>query len=95
MAQSQLTPSLLGTWRLLSFEARDSKGQLQFPLGKHVSGLLVYDAYGNMAAHVMKNDRPLFAANDLIAAPMLKSEWRSRVTHHISAPTRLIRRRKL
>jgi hypothetical protein len=64
MAQSQSAPSLLGTWRLLSFEARDSKGQLQYPLGEHVSGLLVYDAGGNMAAHVMKNDRPIFAAND-------------------------------
>jgi hypothetical protein len=64
MAQSQSTPSLLGTWRLVSFEARDSKGHLQYPLGEHVSGLLVYDAGGNMAAHVMRNDRPLFAAND-------------------------------
>jgi Lipocalin-like domain len=64
MAQSQSAPSLLGTWRLLSFEARDSKAQLQYPLGEHVSGLLVYDAGGNMAAHVMKNDRLIFAAND-------------------------------
>jgi Lipocalin-like domain len=64
MAQSQSKPSLLGTWRLVSFEARDSKGQLQYPLGEHVSGLLVYDAGGNMSAHVMRNDRPFFAAND-------------------------------
>src|SRR5437899_9790661 len=64
MAQSRSTPSLLGTWRLVLFEARDSKGQFQYPLGKHVSGLLVYDAAGNMSAHVMRNDRPLFAAND-------------------------------
>ena len=64
MAQSRSTPSLLGTWRLVLFEARDSKGQFQYPLGKHVSGLLVYDAAGNMSAHVMRDDRPLFAAND-------------------------------
>jgi hypothetical protein len=64
MAQSQCAPSLLGTWRLISFEARDSKGQLQYPLGQDVSGLLVYDAAGNMSAHVMRNERPLFAAND-------------------------------
>ena len=44
MAQSQCAPSLLGTWRLVSFEARDSKGQLQYPLGQDVSGLLGYDA---------------------------------------------------
>ena len=64
MAHSQDVPNLLGTWRLVSFEARDLKGQLQDPLGKHVFGQLVYDAGGNMSAHVMSNDRPLFAAND-------------------------------
>ena len=62
--QSQSVPSLLGTWRLVSFEARDSKGQRQYPLGERVSGLLMYDAGGNMSAHVMRNDRSLFAAND-------------------------------
>ena len=29
-----------------------------------MSGLLIYDAGGNMSADVMRNDRPLFAAND-------------------------------
>jgi len=33
-------------------------------LGENVSGLLVYDGGGNMSAHVMRNDRPLFAAKD-------------------------------
>ena len=56
--------NLVGTWRLVSFEARDSKGKVQYPLGEHVSGLLVYDAFGNVSAHVVKNDRPLFAADD-------------------------------
>jgi len=64
MAQSESNPSPVGTWRLESFEARDSKGELQYPLGKHVSGLLHYDAGGNMSAHVMSNDRPLFGTND-------------------------------
>src|SRR5206468_12616500 len=64
MPQSQCAPSLLGAWRLVSFEARDSKGQLQYPLGQDVSGLLVYDAAGNMSAHAMRKERPLFAAND-------------------------------
>jgi hypothetical protein len=62
--QSHPTPALVGTWRLASFEARDSKGQLQYPLGEHVLGLLIYDAGGNMSAHVMRDDCPRFAAND-------------------------------
>ena len=64
MAQSHSAPSLVGTWRLVSLEARDSNGRLQFPLGKQVFGQLFYDAGGNMSAHVMSNDRPLFAVND-------------------------------
>src|SRR5215813_198884 len=55
---------LLGTWRLVSYEARDSTGQLQYPLGKHVTGQLIYDADGNMSAHLMRNDRPAFASKD-------------------------------
>jgi Lipocalin-like domain len=55
---------LVGTWRLVKFEARDSRGKQQYPLGEDVSGQLIYDAAGNMSAHVMRNDRPAFAADD-------------------------------
>ena len=48
----------------MSFEARDAKGKHHYPLGELVSGQLIYDAAGNMSAHVMRNDRPLFAADD-------------------------------
>jgi hypothetical protein len=64
VAQAQSAPSLLGTWRLISFETRDSEGRVQYPLGENVSGLLVYDSGGNMTAHVMRTERPLFAAED-------------------------------
>ena len=64
VAQSQSGPSLLGSWRLVSYEARDSEGRVHYPLGENVSGLLVYDGGSNMSAHVMRNDRPLFAAKD-------------------------------
>jgi len=60
----QSQSGLLGTWRLLSYEARNPDGRVQYPLGENVSGLLVYDGAGNMSAHVTKNDRPLFAAKD-------------------------------
>lgn len=62
--QAQSAPGLVGTWGLVSYEARDSKGEIRYPLGEHVSGQLIYDSAGNMSAHVMRNDRPLFAAND-------------------------------
>jgi Lipocalin-like domain len=64
MAQLHSTQSLVGTWRLVSYEARDAQGGLHHPLGELVSGLLVYDAGGNISVHVMRNGRPLFAVND-------------------------------
>jgi Lipocalin-like domain len=64
VTQSQSGPSLLGTWSLVSYEAHDSDGRVRYPLGENVSGLLVYDGGGNMSAHVMRNDRPFFAAKD-------------------------------
>src|SRR4030095_14710932 len=62
--KKQSEPSLLGTWRLVSYEARDLEGRVQYPLGENMSGCLVYDDGGNMSAHVMRNELPLFAAND-------------------------------
>jgi hypothetical protein len=55
---------LLGAWRLTSYEARDSTRQLDYPLGEHVTGQLIYDADGNMSTHMMRDDRPTFASND-------------------------------
>jgi len=87
IAQPRSAPSLLGTWRLVSFEALDSKGERQFPLGKQVSGQLVYDAAGNMSAHVMRNDVPASPPTILSEGQMRKSGRRSKVTARISALT--------
>ena len=57
-------PNLVGTWRLVSYEARTSAGETRYPLGKHVVGQLFYDVHGNMSAHVMRVDRPTFASDD-------------------------------
>jgi lipocalin-like protein len=56
--------NLLGTWRLVSFEARTSSGEIRYPLGQHVVGQLFYDPHGNMSGHVMRVDRPMFASDD-------------------------------
>jgi len=57
-------PDLIGTWRLVSYEARTSSGEPRYPLGPHALGQLSYDAGANMSAHVMRTDRPTFASND-------------------------------
>jgi hypothetical protein len=82
MAQVHPAETLLGTWRLVSYEARDSKGQIQSPMGEQVSGQLVYDSAGNMSAHVMRNDRPRFASED--PARGTEAEIRAAVEGHAS-----------
>ena len=62
-AQSQ--PSILvGAWKLDSYETRGAKGDIEYPIGKHVRGQLLYDARGDVSVHVMREDRPAFALND-------------------------------
>jgi hypothetical protein len=57
-------PILIGTWRLVSYEAKTSSGEIRYPLGQHAVGQLFYDLHGNMSAHVMRVDRPTFASDD-------------------------------
>jgi Lipocalin-like domain len=61
---SDSLPNLVGTWRLVSCEARGSSGEIQYPLGQHAVGQLFYDVHGNVSAHVMRVDRPTFAPAD-------------------------------
>ena len=57
-------PYFVGTWRLVSCEARTASGEVRYPLGQHVLGQLFYDVCGNMSAHVIRADRPAFVSDD-------------------------------
>ena len=57
-------PVLIGTWRLVSYEAKTSSGEIRYPLGQHVVGKLFYDLHGNVSAHVLRVDCPAFASDD-------------------------------
>jgi hypothetical protein len=74
--------ALVGTWRIVSYEARDSKGQVQYPLGEHVLGQLVYDTGDNMSAHLMRQDRLVFVSND--PARGTDAEVRAAFESHVS-----------
>ena len=56
----QSPPSLVGTWRLVSFETRYEKGEVEYPFGQNALGQLSYDTAGNMSAIVMKLGIPAF-----------------------------------
>ena len=54
----------LGTWRLISWENRDDKGQLGYPLGPEAVGYITYTADGYIFAQIMATQRtPLATQN--------------------------------
>jgi hypothetical protein len=57
--------SLIGTWRLKSWESRSEDGRVTYPLGPDAVGYLSYTADGFMAGTMMCRDRPPFAGPDL------------------------------
>jgi hypothetical protein len=60
----EVSARFVGAWRLLSWEARDSRGDIQYPFGEQAAGQLFYDAVGNMSAQLMSADRARFAVRD-------------------------------
>jgi hypothetical protein len=79
---ADLSPNLIGTWRLVRYEARAASGEARYPLGRHVVGQLFYDARGNMSAHVMRIDRTAFASDD--SGPGTDAEVRVAFEGHVS-----------
>jgi hypothetical protein len=55
----------IGTWKLVSCEARSSNGEVSYPYGRDPFGMLIYDSDGNMLVLLMRRDRPKFASDDL------------------------------
>ena len=64
-AVGQSAPNLVGTWQLVSYEARDSAGGVHYPFGQGAVGQFSFEANGHMSLMLMKPDRPPFASHDL------------------------------
>jgi Lipocalin-like domain len=56
--------SLLGSWRLISWEEREAGCDVQFPLGPNPIGQISYDASGRMSAQLMRPNQTPFASED-------------------------------
>jgi len=54
----------VGTWKLVSCEARSSNGEVSYSYGRNPFGMLMYDSGGNMSVLLMRRDRPKFASDD-------------------------------
>ena len=57
-ALAQTAPSLVGTWRLLSYVRTDSGGAVQPYWDDRPSGLIIYTADGHVAAQLYDSRRP-------------------------------------
>jgi len=56
---------LVGSWRLMSFEMRDTNGNISYPWGKDTQGYLMYNADGYMSVTVMSSNRLKFSSADV------------------------------
>ncbi len=62
MAENQI----LGAWRLVSCEIRDSEGNVNYPYGKDAGGLLMYTHDGYMSGTLTRPNRPHFGSGDIL-----------------------------
>ena len=51
--QAEPQDSLVGAWRLVSWEQRTASGVVSYPYGRTPEGQIVYTANGQMSAHLM------------------------------------------
>ncbi len=56
--------SLVGAWRLVTFEFRKADGSVIHPYGEKARGSLIYTESGRYSAQLMRSDRPRFAIGD-------------------------------
>jgi hypothetical protein len=64
MNAASIREKLLGSWRLVSSEARGLDGDADFPLGDDPIGMLTYDASGTVSAQLMRQNQTLFRNDD-------------------------------
>lgn len=57
-AREEVRRQLLGAWRLVSYLARSTDGNVVEPLGPRPDGLIVYTPQGYMSAQLGRADRP-------------------------------------
>ena len=66
-SQNKNEPELTGTWLLVSFELRFEDGTKSYPWGPQVRGQVIYGKDGYMAGSLMKEGRPKFRSEDIMA----------------------------
>src|SRR5882762_9520788 len=50
----------VGAWNLISYQRKNTAGEITYPMGEKPVGRLTYDALGRMSAQIMRPDRSNF-----------------------------------
>ena len=58
---------IIGTWKFESMKVETEKGEVIFPYGENLYGMLVYTPSGHMSVLLMNPDRSKFASDDPLA----------------------------
>lgn len=56
--------SVIGAWRLVTFEFRKADGNVIYPYGEKARGSIIYTESSRYSAQLMRKDRPRFAISD-------------------------------
>jgi hypothetical protein len=56
--------SVVGTWRLVSYDTQTADGVTSFPLGQDLAGMAIYLPNGRVSIQFMRRDRPRFQSGD-------------------------------
>jgi Lipocalin-like domain len=56
--------SVVGTWKLVSYDTRTAAGVTSYPLGQDLAGLAIYLPNGRVSIQFMRRDRPGFKSGD-------------------------------
>lgn len=56
--------SIIGAWRLITFEFRKADGNVIHPFGEKARGSIIYTESGRYSAQLMRIDRPRLASGD-------------------------------
>lgn len=62
MSSLELKNQIIGTWQLIAAELESEDGGLIYPFGNDATGLLMYDALGNMTVQIARKGRNNFAS---------------------------------
>jgi hypothetical protein len=74
--------SLVGTYKLISWENRHESGKVTYPLGPDAEGVISYSPDGHVFVHIMAKDRAKHSVNDLFGGEV--AEIKNSATTHIS-----------